>query len=68
MVKRHCDCLGRYIISYFEVIQSTEYAFLREIITVSLDIFNDVVSNFCVACSFKSRSLLLGIFVVEVVA
>jgi hypothetical protein len=44
------------------------YAFLREIITVFLDAFNDVVPNFCVACNFKSRSLLSGILEVEVVA
>jgi len=42
-------------------------AFLREI-TVFLDVFNDVVSNFCVACNFKSHSLSLGILEVEAVA
>jgi hypothetical protein len=44
------------------------YALLREIIAVFLDVFNDEVSNFCVACNFKSRSLLSGILEVEVVA
>lgn len=42
------------------------YAFLREIIAVFLGVFSDVVSNFCVACNFKSLSLLLGILEVEV--
>jgi len=44
------------------------YAFLREIIAMFLHVFNDVVSNFCVARNFKSRSLLSEILEVEVVA
>jgi hypothetical protein len=31
------------------------YAFLREIIAVFLGVFIGVVSNFYVACNFKSR-------------
>jgi hypothetical protein len=42
------------------------HAFLREIIAVFLYVFNDVVSNFCVARNFKWRSLLSGILEVEV--
>jgi hypothetical protein len=43
------------------------YAFLREIIALFLDVFNDVISNFCVARNFKPRSLS-GMLEVEVVA
>jgi hypothetical protein len=48
--------------------KSPGYVFLREIIAVFLEVFNDVVSNFFVACNFKWRSLLPGILEVEFVA